>query len=60
MILRIIDKVSGLFIRDDFEFNPEIEIGLSVEPDNTSGLVQPKWDFDNSKWVEGYVEPAQS
>ena len=51
MLLRIIDKVSGLFIRDDFTFDETCEIGLSVEP--AQGFVIPKWDFDNQKWVEG-------
>jgi len=50
MLLRIIDKVSGLFLRDDFEFNPETEVGLSVEP--SQGLANPKWDFENECWVE--------
>ena len=53
MILRIIDKVSGLFIRDDFTFDEATEIGLSVEP--SQGLISPKWDFDNECWVEGAV-----
>ena len=32
MILRIIDKETNLFIRDDFDYNEEIEIALEVEP----------------------------
>lgn len=55
MILRIIDKVSGLFIRDDFSFDETFEIGLSVEPDNSSGFIIPKWDFEQGKWVEGSI-----
>ena len=46
---RIIDKNTKLFIRDDFEFNDENEIGLDVEA--IQGLYQPKWDGE--KWVEG-------
>ena len=49
MLLRIIDKVSGLFLRDDFTFDETTEIGLSVEP--AQGFIQPKWDGE--KWVEG-------
>ena len=49
---RIIDKETGLFIRDDFTFNEETEIGLDVEP--AQGLYQPKWDGE--KWVEGATE----
>lgn len=51
MILRIIDKVGGLFIRDDFGFDEETEIGLSVEP--AQGFIQPRWDFEKLMWVEG-------
>ena len=32
MILRIIDKKTKLFIRDDFIFDEETELGLAVEP----------------------------
>ena len=41
-LLRIINK-DGYFIRDDFEFDVEIEIGLDVEA--SQGLYQPKWNF---------------
>lgn len=41
MILRIIDKETKIFIRDDFTFDSETEIGLAVEP--SQGLIQPKW-----------------
>ena len=50
MILRVIDKVSGLFLRDDFSFDEETEVGLNVAP--SQGLVQPRWDFNNKCWVE--------
>ena len=42
MILRIIDKQTKLFIRDDFTFNAETEIGLNVEP--AQGFIAPKWN----------------
>ena len=48
MILRIIDK-DGMFLRDDFTFDPETEIGLNVTP--SQGLYHPKWDGE--KWVDG-------
>ncbi len=38
-----------MFLRDDFSFDEEIEIGLEVNP--AHGLYQPKWE--NEKWVEG-------
>lgn len=47
-LLRIINK-QGLFIRDDFSFDEETEIGLDVEP--AQGLYKPKWD--GSQWIEG-------
>lgn len=47
-LLRIIDKTTKLFIRDDFYYDEETEIGLDVEP--SQGLVQPK--CENDKWVE--------
>ena len=48
MILRIIDKKTKLFIRDDFTFDEETEIGLAVEP--SQGLLTiPKWNDKQSK-----------
>ena len=38
---RVIDKETKLFLRDDFTFDSETEIGLNVEP--AQGLIQPKW-----------------
>ena len=52
MILRIIDKQTNLFIRDDFTYDEETEIGLDVTP--AQGLYIPKWDGD--KWVEGATQ----
>lgn len=47
-ILRIIDKQTNFFIRDDFTFDEATEIGLDVEP--SQGLYQPKWD--GTQWIE--------
>ena len=67
---RIIDKQTKLFIRDDFEFNPETEIGLEVEP--AQGLYIPKWNgevwkesatqeyIDNLKAQAETQEPSES
>lgn len=52
MILRIIDKQTHLFLRDDFTFDEETEIGLNVEP--AQGLYKPKWN--DTEWVEGLSE----
>ena len=51
---RIIDKQTGLFIRDDFTWNEETEIGLDVEA--SQGLYHPKWDFELETWIEGATE----
>ena len=52
MILRIIDKKTKLFLRDDFTFDEELEIGLGVEP--SQGLLTiPKWN--GKEWIESGV-----
>ena len=52
MILRVIDKETKIFLRDDFTFDPKTEIGLNVEP--SQGLIQPKWNDLNETWEESY------
>ena len=52
-MLRIIDKQTKLFIRDDFNFNAETEIGLEVEP--AQGFYWPCWN--GAEWVEGGQSP---
>ena len=54
-MLRIIDKETQLFIRDDFYFDYETEIGLEVAP--VQGLYVPKWDGE--KWIETGQAPEQ-
>lgn len=51
MILRITD-LGGHFLRDDFKFNPDTEIGLDVEP--AQGLYQPKWN--GTAWIESATD----
>lgn len=51
MILRITNK-NGDFLRDDFTFDTETEIGLDVEP--AQGLYKPKWN--GTAWVEGATQ----
>ena len=53
MIIRIINK-QGLFIRDDFTWDEENEIGLDVEA--SQGFYHPKWDFELETWTEGATE----
>ena len=53
MILRIIDKETKLFIRDDFDFEEETEIGL--ETAQAQGFYWPKWN--GTEWVEGGQAP---
>ena len=52
ILFRVIDKNTKLFIRDDFTFNGETEIGLEVKP--SQGLYKPKWN--GTEWVEGLSE----
>lgn len=52
MIKRIIDKETKLFVRDDFDFDTETEIGLEVEP--SLGMYHPKWNGE--KWEEGATQ----
>ena len=49
---RIIDKQTNIFIRDDFTFDEETEIGLEVEA--SQGLYLPKWNGE--QWVEGATQ----
>lgn len=49
---RIIDKETQIWLRDDFNFNPEIEIGLETEP--SQGLYIPKWSGE--AWEEGATQ----
>lgn len=51
-MLRIIDKQTKLFLRDDFDFNPQTEICLEVEP--AQGLYIPKWSGE--AWEEGATQ----
>ena len=50
---RIIEKETKLFIRDDFDFDEETEIGLDVE--QAQGFYLPRWN--GTEWVEGGVAP---
>ena len=52
MMLRIIDKQTHLFLRDDFTFDEETEMGLDSEP--SQGLYRPKWN--GTEWIEGLTE----
>lgn len=51
-LLRIINKESKLFIRDDFDFEEETEIGLEVEP--AQGFYIPRWNGE--AWEEGATQ----
>ena len=51
-LLRIVDKSTLLFLRDDFTFDEETEIGLDVSPDNEHPYKQRKWNPENNGWVE--------
>ena len=51
-MLRIINKQTKYFIRDDFTYDEDLEFGLDTEP--AQGLYKPKWDGE--KWVEGATQ----
>jgi len=50
---RIVNK-QGLFIRDDFTFDEETEIGLDVQP--SQGLYLPRWNFETLTWEESATQ----
>lgn len=52
MILRIIDKQTKLFLRDDFTFDKSTEIALDVKP--AQGFYLPKWN--GKQWIEGRTQ----
>ncbi len=51
-MLRIIDKETKLFIRDDLNFDEETETAIEVEP--AQGLYQPRWSGE--AWEEGATQ----
>ena len=65
-MLRIIDKQTNLFIRDDFTYDDDLEFGLNTNP--AQGLYKPKWSgeitedeegnitFGEGEWVEGATQ----
>lgn len=57
---RIIGKETKIFLRDDFIFDEETEIGLDVEP--AQGLYQPRWNGE--AWEESasheYIDSLKS
>lgn len=56
-MLRIINKQTQYFIRDDFTYDPETEIGLDVEP--AQGLYKPKWSGEITEDEEGNLTVSQ-
>ena len=66
MILRIIDKKTRIFIRDDFMYDEDLEFGLNTEP--AQGFHKPKWSGEiteddegnqimgDGEWVEGATQ----
>lgn len=51
-LLRVVDKTTLLFIRDDFTFNAETELGIDASPQNDTPFIQRKWDMVKKVWVE--------
>ena len=52
-ILRIINKQTKLFLRDDFTFDEATEKGLDVNP--AQGLHKPKWSGEITEDEEGNI-----
>ena len=52
-MLRIVNKETCLFLRDDFRFDEETEIGLDAEP--SQGLYKPKWSGEITEDEEGNI-----
>ena len=52
-MLRIIDKQTKLFIRDDFTYDEDVEYGLNTEP--AQGLFKPKWSGEITEDEEGNI-----
>ena len=52
-VLRVIDKETNLFLRDDFSFDEDVEYGLNTEP--SQGLYKPKWSGEITEDEEGNV-----
>lgn len=61
MILRIIDKQTQIWLRDDFTFDKETEIAIDVEipqaPIKAESGICPMWDGE--QWVQN-VEPPET
>ena len=59
-MLRIIDKETKIFLRDDFNFDAETEIAIDVEipqpPIKAKSGICPMWD--GGKWVQN-IEPPE-
>ena len=53
MLLRIINKKTNLFIRDDFTYDEVLEFGLHTEP--AQGFHKPKWSGEITEDEEGNV-----
>ena len=52
-MLRIIDKQTKLFIRDDFTYDENLEFGVNAEP--AQGLYKPKWSGEITEDEEGNI-----
>ena len=57
MILRVIDKQTNLFIRDDFTYDEDIEYGLNTEP--AQSFHKPKWSGELSEDEEGNITVSE-
>lgn len=56
-MLRIIDKQTKLFIRDDFTCDEDVEFGLNTEP--AQGVYKPKWSGEITEDEEGNITTGE-
>lgn len=52
-VLRVIDKETNLFLRDDFTYDEDLEFGLITDP--AQGLHKPKWSGEITEDEEGNI-----
>ena len=57
MLLRIIDKQTYFFIRDDFTYDEELEFGLDTTP--AQGFHKPKWTGELFEDEEGNITASE-
>ncbi|NFE72532.1 hypothetical protein FC758_01125 [Clostridium botulinum] len=55
MVVSVVDS-NGYILINCIEKEKTADENICVKPLNNYSLVKPKWDFDNTKWIEGVTE----